>query len=62
VGNKERAGRPKLVEDAESVALLDENPYQTQAELKSVGIVQSISFYAFKSIGNDSKARKLNTV
>jgi len=41
VKDKERVGRPKLVEDAELEALLDEDPYQTQEELiKSFGVAQ----------------------
>jgi len=33
IEDKERARRPKLVEDAELEALLDENPCQTQEKL-----------------------------
>jgi len=33
VEDKECVGRPKLVEDAELEALLDEHPYQMQKEL-----------------------------
>jgi len=41
VEDKERAGKPKFVEDAELEALLDENPCQTQEELaESLGVAQ----------------------
>jgi len=57
--DKERAERPKLVGDAELEALLDKDPCQTQEELvESVGVAQS----THKSVGNDSKARKLGTI
>jgi len=48
--NKEHAGRPKLVEDVELEALLDEDPCQTQEELaESLGIAQSNIF--IKALG-----------
>jgi len=47
---EERAGRPKLVEDAELEALFDEDPSQTQKEL----LIKSCSinhFHAYKALG-----------
>jgi len=42
VKDKEHAGRPKLVKDAELEALLDKDPCQTQKKLeKSLGVAQS---------------------
>jgi len=39
--DKEHAGKPKLDEDAELKALLDEDPCQTQEELaESLGVAQ----------------------
>jgi len=39
--DKERVGKPKLIEDAELKALLDEDPCQTQKELaESLGVAQ----------------------
>jgi len=62
VEDKERAGRPKLVEDIELGVLLDEDPYQTQEELAgSSGVAQS-TIPIRKSIRNDSKAKKLGTI
>jgi len=55
VEDKKRTGRPKLVEDIELKALLDEDPCQMQEKLaKSLGVALSI-ISMFKSIGNDSK-------
>jgi len=60
VEDKKHTGRPKLVEDAELEALFDEDPCQTQEESLRVNLLNH--FHAFKSIKNDSKARKLGTV
>jgi len=51
--DKERAGRPKLVEDIELEALLDEDPYQMQEELaESLGsVAQSIIPMRLKALG-----------
>jgi len=65
VEDKERAGRPKLVEDAEMEALLDKNPCQTQEKFaESLGITQSTISMRLNDpcIANDSKARKLCTI
>jgi len=65
VEDKKRAGRPTLVEDAELETLLDEDPCQKQEELavqESSEVAPANHFYAFKGIGNDSKAKKLGTV
>jgi len=52
VEDKERAGRPKLVEDAKLKALLDEDPCQTQEELaESLGVAQSTISMRLKALG-----------
>jgi len=52
VEDKERAGRPKLFEDAEVKALLDEDPCQTQEELaESLGDAQSTISMRLKASG-----------
>jgi len=61
VKDKERAGSPKLIEDTEFEALLDEDPYQRRT-CRIIGSCSINHFHAFKSIGNDSKTRKLGTV
>jgi len=51
VEGKERAGRPKLDEDAELETLLDENPCQTKEELaKSLGVAQSTVSMRLKTL------------
>jgi len=55
------AGRPKLTEDAELEALLDEDPRQAQKTCRIIGSCLINHFHAFNSIGNESKARKLGT-
>jgi len=51
VEDKERVGRPKLVENAEMEALLDEDPCQMQEELaESMGIAQSTISMRLKSL------------
>jgi len=51
VEDKERSGRPKIYEDAELEALLDEDSYQMQKELAlTLGVTQTIS-YRLKSLG-----------
>jgi len=65
VEDKEHSGRPKVYEDAELEALLDEDSYQTQKELAlTLGVIQqTISFFiSFEIIGNDSKARELDSI
>jgi len=65
VEDKERSGRPKVYEDAELEALLNEDSYQTQKELAlTLGVIQqTISFFiSFEIIGNDSKARELDSI
>jgi len=44
VEDKERAGRPKLIEYAEFEALLDENPCQTQEELAVIELLGIAQF------------------
>jgi len=49
VEDKERAGRPELVEDAVLEALLDKDPCQMQEELaKSLEVAQSTIFMHIK--------------
>jgi len=62
VKHKECARRPKLVKNAEFKAPLDEDPYHMQEELAKSLSCSISHFHAFKNIGNDLKARKLNTV
>jgi len=63
VEDKERAGRPNLIEDAELEALLDEDPMSNaRGTCRIIGSYTINHCHAFKSIGNDSKARKLGTV
>ena len=51
VEDKERRGRPKVYEDAELEALLDEDSCQTQKELVlTLGVTQQISYH-LKSLG-----------
>jgi len=62
VEDKERAGRPKLFENAELEALLNEDPCQMQEDLaESLEIAQSI-ISMLRNIENYSKAGKLGTV
>jgi len=52
VEDKEYAGRPKLVEDAELEASLDEDPCQTQKELaESLRVAQSTILMHLKALG-----------
>jgi len=52
IEDKERSGRPKVYEDAELEALLDEDSYQTQKELAlTLGITQQTISYRLKSLG-----------
>jgi len=51
VEDKECTERPKLVEDAELEASLDEDPYQMQKELaESVGVAQSTISMCLKTL------------
>jgi len=50
--DKERSGKPKVYEDAELEALLDEDSCQTQKELALIlGVTQQTISYCFKSLG-----------
>ena len=52
VEDKERSGRPKVYEDAELEALLDEDSCQTQKELAlTLGVTQQTISYLLKSMG-----------
>jgi len=52
VEDKERSGRPKVYEDAELEALLDEDSCQTQKELVlTLGVTQHTISYRLKSLG-----------
>ena len=52
IEDKERSGRPKVYEDAELEALLDEDSYQTQKELAlTLGMTQQTISYRLKSLG-----------
>ena len=52
VEDKERSGRPKVYEDAELEALLDEDSYQTQKELAlTLEVIQQTILYRLKSLG-----------
>jgi len=54
-----------VYEDAELEALLDEDSCQTQKELAlTLGVIQqTISFFiSFEIIGNNSKARELDSI
>ena len=50
VEDKERSGRPKVYENAELEALLDEDSSQTQKEL-ALGVTQQTISYRLKSLG-----------
>jgi len=57
------SGRPKVYEDAELKALLNEDSCQTQKELAlTLGVTQQTISYRLKIIGNDSKARELGSI
>jgi len=62
VEDKERSGRPKMYEDAELEALLDEDSCQTQKELALTLGVTTNNFISFEIIENDSKARELGSI
>ena len=62
VEDKERSGRPKVYEDAELEALLDEDSCQTQKELALIRSDSTSNFTSFEIIGNDSKARELGSI
>ena len=50
---KERSGRPKVYENAELEALLDEDSCQTQNELAlTLGVTQQTISYRLKSLGS----------
>jgi len=49
--SEERAGRPKLVEDAELEASLDEDPYQMQQLAESLEVARSIISMCLKALG-----------
>ena len=52
IEDKERSGRPKVYEDAELEALLDEDSCQTQKELAlTLGVTQQTISYRLKSLG-----------
>jgi len=52
VEDKEHSGRPKVYEDAELEALLDENSCQMQKEIAlTLGETQQIISYCLKSLG-----------
>jgi len=52
VEDKQRAGRPKLVEDAELKVLLDADPYQTQEKpAESLAIVESTLSVRLEAMG-----------
>ena len=52
VEDKERSGRPKVYEDAELEALLDEDSCQTQKKLAlTLGVTQQTISYRLKSLG-----------
>ena len=52
VEDKERSGKPKVYEDAELEALLDEDSCQTQKELAlTLGVTQQTILYRLKSLG-----------
>ena len=53
VEDKKRNGRPKVYEDAELEALLDEDSCQTQKELAlTLGVTQQTISYRLKSLGS----------
>ena len=63
IEDKERSGRPKVYEDVELEALLDEDSCQTQKELAlTLGVTQQTISYRLKFIGNDSKSRELGSI
>ena len=63
VEDKERSGRPKVYEDAELEALLDEDSCQTQKELAlTLRSDSTNNFISFDIIGNDSKASELGSI
>ena len=50
--DKEHSGRPKVYEDVELEALLDEDSCQTQKELAlTLGVTQQTISYRLKSLG-----------
>jgi len=62
VEDKERSGRPKVYEDTELEALLDEDSCQTQKELAlTLGVTQQTISYRLKSLGI-SKAKELGSI
>jgi len=62
VEDKERSGKPKVYEDAELEALLDEDSCQTQKELTLTLRDSTNNFISFEIIGNDLKARELDSI
>ena len=63
VEDKERSGRPKVYEDMELDALLDEDSCQTPK--RTCTYIRSDStnnFISFEIIENDSKARELDSI
>jgi len=60
VEDKERNGKPKVYENAELEALLDEDSCQMQKEL-TLGVTQQTISYRLKSLGI-SKARELGSI
>ena len=56
IEDKKCSGRPKVYEDAELKALLDEDSCQTQKELAlTLGMIQQTISYHLKSLGFKSK-------
>jgi len=62
VEDKKHGGRPKLVEDAELKASLDEDPSNARRTCRIIGSCSINHFHAFKSSDNDLKVRKLDIV
>ena len=52
IEDKERSGRPRVYEDVELEALLDQDSFQTQEELAhTLGVTQQTISHFFKSLG-----------
>jgi len=60
VEDKERSGRPKMYEDAELEALLDED--SPNAKRTYIRSDSTNNFISFEIIGNDSKVKELGSI